>query len=147
MRDTATTTRSIVVEREMPHPPEKIWRALTQGPLIEAWLMKNDFEPVVGHRFNFRATPMAHWNGVVDCEVLVVEPHERLAYSWNASGEEAAGGLKTVVTWTLTPTGGGTLVRMEQSGFLPEDEANYQGARYGWQRFVAGLELVAAALD
>ena len=49
--------RSIVVEREMPHPPEKIWRALTQGPLIEEWLMKNDFQPVVGHRFNFRATP------------------------------------------------------------------------------------------
>ena len=57
------------------------------------------------------------------------------------------GGLKTVVTWTLTPTTGGTLVRMEQSGFRPEDEANYQGAGYGWQRFVAGLERVAAGLD
>jgi uncharacterized protein YndB with AHSA1/START domain len=42
----------------MPHPPEKIWRALTQGPLIEEWLMKNDFQPLVGHRFNLRATPM-----------------------------------------------------------------------------------------
>ncbi len=49
------------------HNPEKIWRALTQGPLIEEWLMKNDFQPVVGHRFNFRATPMAQWNGVTDC--------------------------------------------------------------------------------
>jgi uncharacterized protein YndB with AHSA1/START domain len=109
--------------------------------------MKNDFRPVVGHRFNFRATPMPHWNGVTDCQVLVVEPNRRLSYSWNASGEEAAGGLKTVVTWTLTPTRGGTFVRMEQSGFRPEDEANYQGANYGWQRFVGGLERVAAALD
>jgi uncharacterized protein YndB with AHSA1/START domain len=147
MTNTATETRSVVVEREMPHPPEKLWRALTQPHLMEEWLMKNDFQPVVGHRFNPRATPMPHWNGVTDCQVLVVEPNERLSYSWNASGDEAAGGLKTVVTWTLTPTKGGVLVRMEQSGFRPEDEANYQGASYGWQRFVGGLERVAAGLD
>ena len=147
MSKPAAASRSIVVERVMPHPPEKIWRALTQGALIEAWLMANDFQPVVGQRFNFRATPMAHWNGVVDCQVLVVEPPVRLSYSWNASGDEAAGGLKTVVTWTLTPAPGGTLVRMEQSGFRPEDEANYQGANYGWQRFVGGLERVVAGLD
>ena len=147
MTKPAAVTRSIVIEREMPHPPEKIWRALTQGPLIEEWLMKNDFQPVVGHKFNFRATPMAHWNGVTDCKVLLVEPNERLSYSWNASGEAAAGGPKTVVTWMLTPTQGGVLVRMEQSGFRPEDENNYQGASYGWRRNLAGLERVAAALD
>jgi uncharacterized protein YndB with AHSA1/START domain len=62
-------TRSIVIEREMPHAAEKIWRALTQGPLIEEWLMKNDFQPLVGHSFNFRAAPMPHWNGIVDCQV------------------------------------------------------------------------------
>ena len=147
MADREAAARSVVVEREMPHPPEKIWRALTQGALIEAWLMQNDFQPVVGHRFNFRAAPMPHWNGVVDCQVLAVEPHKRLSYSWNASGDEAAGGLKTVVTWTLTPTTGGTHVRMEQSGFRPEEEANYRGANYGWQRYVGGLERVAAGLD
>jgi uncharacterized protein YndB with AHSA1/START domain len=139
-------SRSLVIEREMPHPPEKVWRALTQGPLLEEWLMRNDFQPIVCHRFSFRATPLPHWNGVVDCEVLVVEPCERLAYRWDASGEEAAGGLRTVVTWTLTPTKGGVLVRMEQSGFRPEDEGNYQGAAYGWQRYLAGLERVAAGL-
>jgi uncharacterized protein YndB with AHSA1/START domain len=90
---------------------------------------------------------MAHWNGVTDCEVLVVEPNVRLSYSWNASGEEAAKGIKTVVTWTLTPTKGGVLVPMEQSGFRPEDEAGFQGASYGWQRFVGGLERVLAGLD
>jgi uncharacterized protein YndB with AHSA1/START domain len=146
MTEPTAATRSVVVEREIPHPPEKIWRALTQGPLIEEWLMKNDFQPVVGHRFNFRAAPMPHWNGVVDCQVLVVEPNERLSYAWNASGDEAAGGLRTLVTWTLTPANGGTHVRMEQSGFRPEDEANYQGAGYGWQRFFAGLERVTAGL-
>src|SRR5437016_10861413 len=140
-------TRSLVVERQMPHPPEKVWRALTEGPLIEAWLMKNDFQPLVGHKFTFRAEPMPHWNGVTDCEVLAVVPQSRLSYSWNASGDEAASGLKTVVTWMLTPTQGGVLVRMEQSGFRPEDDANYQGANYGWQRFIAGLERVVAGLD
>jgi uncharacterized protein YndB with AHSA1/START domain len=72
--------------------PDKVWRALTQGPLIEEWLMKSDFEPVLAHRFTLRATPMPHWNSVTDCEVLVVEPNERLSYTWNASGKEAAGG-------------------------------------------------------
>jgi uncharacterized protein YndB with AHSA1/START domain len=70
-------TRSLIVKREMPHPPEKIWRALTQGPLIpliEEWLMKNDFQPVVGHRFNFRATPTPHWNGVTDAKSSLLNP-------------------------------------------------------------------------
>jgi uncharacterized protein YndB with AHSA1/START domain len=147
MTKLAADKRSIVIEREMPHPAEKIWRALTQGPLIEEWLMKNDFQPMVGHRFNFRATPMPQWNGVTDCQVLVVESHKRLSYSWNASGEEAVEGLKTVVTWTLTPTKNGVLVRMEQSGFRPEDGSFYQGAGYGWERMVGGLERVVAGLD
>jgi len=66
------TTRSLVIEREMPYSPEKIWRALTEGPLIAEWLMTNDFQPVVGHRFTFRATPVQGWNGIIDSEVLLV---------------------------------------------------------------------------
>jgi uncharacterized protein YndB with AHSA1/START domain len=73
-RPASAASRSVVVERVIAQPPEKIWRALTQGPLIEAWLMKNDFQPVVGRKFNLRSEPMPHWNGVVDCEVLVLEP-------------------------------------------------------------------------
>jgi uncharacterized protein YndB with AHSA1/START domain len=147
MTELATATRSIVVERVMPHPPEKIWRALTQAPLIEEWLMKNDFQPVVGHRFNFRATPVAGWNGVADCEALVLEPARRLAWSQNASGEQAADGMKSVVTWTLTPVDGGTHVRMEHSGFRPQDEAGYRVLSGGWPRVVGGLERVVAGLE
>jgi uncharacterized protein YndB with AHSA1/START domain len=60
-----------VIEREMPHPQEKIWRALTEGPLIEQWLMNNDFQPQVGHQFNFRSTPVPGWNGIIDSKVLL----------------------------------------------------------------------------
>jgi uncharacterized protein YndB with AHSA1/START domain len=144
--ETIPALRSIVVERTMSHPPEKVWRALTQSALIETWLMRNDFEPVVGHRFNFRATPMMGWNGVTDCEVLLVEPHAKLAYSWKASGEQAADGLKSVVTWTLTPTDGGTYVRMEHSGFRPEDEGGYRGMGGGWPGILGKLEQVAGEL-
>jgi uncharacterized protein YndB with AHSA1/START domain len=124
-------TRSVIVEREMAHPPGRIWRALTQPHLIAEWLMQSDFAPAVGHRFDFRG----EW-GSVQCEVLEIEPERILAYSW------AAMGLQSVVTWTLTPRGAGTHVRMEQSGFLASQEQAFQGAKYGWQRFFGNLEQV-----
>lgn len=140
MTDSATTC-SLVIERELPHPPEKVWRALTQGPLIAQWLMTNDFQPVVGHRFQFRAAPVQNWNGVIDSEVLLVEPHTRLSYGWTSMG------LETVVTWTLTPTAAGTLLRMEQSGFPSEEGRNYKGAKYGWTNFIGKLEHVVGGLQ
>jgi uncharacterized protein YndB with AHSA1/START domain len=139
MTDTAAT-RSLVIEREMLHPPEKIWRALTEGSLIEQWLMSNDFEPVVGHRFTFRSTPVPGWDGIIHAEVKVVEPPTDLAYSWCTMG------LATVVSWTLTPTEGGTHLRMEQTGFASEQDRNYKGANYGWQGFIGKLERVVEGL-
>jgi uncharacterized protein YndB with AHSA1/START domain len=134
-------SRSLVIEREMPHAPEKIWRALTQGGLIEEWLMKNDFQPVVGHRFSFRSTPVPGWDGVIESEVLMIEPNSRLAYSWGSMG------LQSVVTWTLTPTKAGTHVRMEQTGFRSEQDAAYKGATYGWTKFIGNMERVVGGLD
>ena len=136
MSETPTETLSVVVEREIPYPPEKIWRALTQPHLIQDWLMNNDFRTVVGHHFNFRAD----W-GAVDCQVLAVEPNKTLSYTW------AAYDLKSVVTWTLTPTSAGTHLRMEQSGFRPDQRQAYQGAKGGWPRFFAALEQVLARPD
>ncbi|HEY4340945.1 MAG TPA: SRPBCC domain-containing protein [Steroidobacteraceae bacterium] len=143
---TTTALRSIVVEKILLHPPEKIWRALTDPALIERWLMRNDFAPVVGHRFNFRAKPVMGWNGVTDCEVLEVTPPSRLVYRWNASGEQAAMGLKTTVTWTLVPVEGGTRVRMEHADFRPEDENGYRGMGGGWPGIVDRLGVLAGEL-
>lgn len=143
MTNTATETRTVVVEREMPHPPEKLWRALTQPHLIEEWLMKNDFNPVVGHRFNLHGD----WGGVLDCEVLAVEPHKTLSYTWNFTSDDAAYNLNSVVTFTLTPTDNGTHLRMEQSGFRPDQRQAYGGAKMGWQQFFAKLDEVLARTD
>jgi uncharacterized protein YndB with AHSA1/START domain len=134
--------QSVVVEREIPFPAEKIWRALTQPHLIEEWLMKNDFKPVAGHRFNFRRQPSPDVSVVVDCEILTVEPNKTLSYTWSAFG------LDSVVTFTLTPTATGTQLRMEQSGFmLPEQRQAYAGARASWRQFLAALEDVLGKLD
>jgi uncharacterized protein YndB with AHSA1/START domain len=141
--DRATDLRSVVVEREIAYPPERIWRALTQPHLIEEWLMKNDFAPEIGHRFNLRGD----WGGVLDCEVLAVEPNRSLSYSWNFAHDDVAFNLESVVTFTLTPTGAGTHLRVEQSGFRPDQKQAFGGAKYGWQQFFAKLEQVLDRAD
>ncbi|RUW91418.1 polyketide cyclase [Mesorhizobium sp. M8A.F.Ca.ET.059.01.1.1] len=143
MNDSAQETRTVVVERQISHPPEKLWRALTQPHLIEEWLMKNDFNPVVGHRFNISAD----WGGVLDCEVLAVEPHRTLSYTWNLAHQDPAFDLRSVVTFTLTPTPTGTHLRMEQAGFRPDQRRAYGGAKMGWPQFLEKLEELLARTD
>src|SRR5258708_3913361 len=136
MTEAATETRTVALEREIPYPPEKIWRALMQPHLIEEWLMKNNFVPVVDRKFNLTGD----W-GAVDCQVLKIQPLRTLSYSW------AAHGLESVVTWTLTPTSSGTTLRMERTGFRPDQEQAYRGAKMGWGNFFAKLEQVLARVD
>jgi uncharacterized protein YndB with AHSA1/START domain len=136
MNETSTATRSVIIERDIAHPPEKIWRALTQPHLMEEWLMKSNFEPVAGKDFRFTAD----W-GSVDCKVLEIDPYTTLAYQWDAMG------LESVVTWTLTPTSAGSHLRMEQAGFRQDQEQAYRGAQYGWTNFLGQLDQVLAKLD
>jgi uncharacterized protein YndB with AHSA1/START domain len=109
--------------------------------------MRYNFQPVVGHGFSFRSPPMPQWNGVTDCKLLLVDPHRTLCYSWNSSGAETAAGLTTAVTWALTPTPSGTLVRMQQAEFRVENENFYRGAGHGWPKMVVAPEQVAARAD
>lgn len=136
MNDKTALTRSVVVEREVAFAPERVWRALTQPHLIAEWLMKNDFALAVNQAFKLTGD----W-GSVDCRVLEIQPERSLVYSWVAMG------LDSVVTWTLAPTEKGTHIRMEQSGFRPDQEQAYQGAGFGWQRFFGNLEQMLSRPD
>jgi len=132
-------SRSVIVERDIAAPPEKLWRALTQPHLIAEWLMHNDFGAIVGHRFQLHG----EWGGVLDCEVLTIEPHKSLSYTWDFSHADPAFNLKSVVTFTLTPTATGTHLRMEQTGFRPEQKQAQGGAHHGWAKYLTNLEAVA----
>jgi uncharacterized protein YndB with AHSA1/START domain len=143
MNQPAIEKRSVVVERDFPCAPEKLWRALTQPHLIEEWLMKNDFKPAVGHHFKLRGD----WGGVLDCKVLAIEPHKTLSYTWDHAHEDAAYNLKSVVTFTLTATSTGTHLRMEQAGFRSNQPQAFGGAKFGWQKFLENLDQVVARND
>lgn len=137
---TATETRSVVVEREFAHAPEKLWRALTQPHLMAEWLMKNDFAPQVGHRFQLKG----EWGGTLDCEVLEIEAEKSLSYTWVFKHDDPAYDLDSTVTFTLTPTANGTVLRMEQEGFRPNQKQALGGATAGWnQMFEKLAELLA----
>lgn len=131
MTVTSPETRSVIVERDFAVSPARLWRALTQPHLIQEWLMKSDFRPEPGAKF----TMTGDW-GSVDCEVLTNEAERELSYTWEAYG------LETVVTWTLTPTATGTRLRMEQSGFKPDQNQARGGAKGGWAMFFDNLEKV-----
>ncbi len=145
MADTIEATGSLVYERRMGHAPHKVWRALTRSWLIAEWLLPNDFRAEVGHRFTLRAAPLPGWSGMVHCEVVTVDEPRLLAYRWG-DGTESAGGVRTVVTWTLTAQAdGGTLLRLEQSGFRPQDQVAHRRMGGGWPAILERLERAAGA--
>jgi uncharacterized protein YndB with AHSA1/START domain len=130
-------TKTIVVEYEIKRPPAAVWRALTEPQLLARWLMENDIRAEVGHCFTFRAPPIAGWDGIVQCEVLEVDPPRRLRYSWRGGSDDLQGygtRIDTVVTWTLTATdGAGTLLRLEHAGFTAKDAFAYENLAKGWR--------------
>jgi uncharacterized protein YndB with AHSA1/START domain len=121
-------TEAISFEFDLHHPPEKVWRALTDPALLAEWLLPivaPKFEP--GAAFTLKAPPQPGWDGTVNCRFLEIETHKKLSYSW------VVGDIDTVVTFTLTPTASGTRLFLTQSGFQPEQKRNLAGARYGWK--------------
>lgn len=146
----AKAKQSIIVEYDLPDAPKKVWRALTEPKLLEAWLMSNNIRAEVGHRFQFKAQPVPGWDGTVHCEVLEVLPERRLVYSWRGGAQKLDGyghELDTVVAWELTPTAnGGTRLRLEHSGFDPDSYA-FKMMGQGWRGKIAEriAQVLAAA--
>lgn len=121
--------RDIVIKWYLPHPAEKVWECLTTPELIEQWLMKNNFQPVVGHKFNFhtRPIPKMGFDGIIYCEVLEVDPHKKLVYTWKGGAGPDKINLDTVLTWTLMPREDGTEILLEHRGFK------------GWKNFISSI--------
>jgi len=132
----ADDKRAVRLDFDLAAPPEKVWRALTQSDLLARWLMPNNMVAKTGHKFQFKSPVPAGaaWDGTVNCEVLEATPPKRLRLTW------VGGGIDTVVSWTLTPSAGGTRLHLEQAGFGPDQPWAYDGATYGWQKFI-GQEL------
>ena len=108
-------TSTLVFKAQYPHAPERVWQALTQPKALAAWLMDNNFEPCIGHHFQFKEASLPGLETVIDCEVIALEPPTRLVYTWKASGMP----IPSLVTWMLTPIEGGTQLQLHHSGLTP----------------------------
>ena len=127
-RTARSDTQSIAFEFDLPHAPEKVWRALTEPELLAEWLLPIvDLKLEPGAAFTLQAQPQPGWDGAVKCRFLEIEANRKLSYAW------VVGDIDTVVTFTLTPTSSGTRLSLVQSGFQPHQRQNIAGARYGWQ--------------
>jgi uncharacterized protein YndB with AHSA1/START domain len=134
-------TESISFEFDLPHSPEKVWRALTDPVLLTEWLLpvvELELEP--GAAFAFKTQPQPGWDGIVNCRVLEIEAHRKLSYTWSVPF------LDTVVTFTLAPTASGTRLSLVQSGFKPDQKQNFGGARYGWKMMGGKLASLLARI-
>lgn len=120
-------------------PPQEVWDYLTKPELIEHWLMKTDFKPIVGHKFQFNShsNDDCDYGGITLCEVLEIIPHQKLSYSWKGGKENSETKIDTVVVWTLSEKNGGTELHLQHNGFtLLEDYTSHEN---GWAKFVNGL--------
>jgi uncharacterized protein YndB with AHSA1/START domain len=134
-------TESIAFEFELPHPLQKVWRALTDPVLLAQWLLPVlDLHLEPGAAFRFQAPPQPGWDGTVNCRLLEIDAPKKLAWAW------VVGDIDTVVTFTLTPTPSGTRLSLVQSGFKPHQKQNFAGARYGWKMMGGKLADVLAGI-
>jgi uncharacterized protein YndB with AHSA1/START domain len=121
-------TESLSFEFDLPHSPEKVWRALTEPALLAEWLLPVlDLKLEPGAAFTLKTQPYPGWDGTVNCRFVEIEANRKLTYTWSVPF------LDTVVAFTLTPTASGTRLSLVQSGFKADQKQEFGGARYGWR--------------
>lgn len=128
-------TKTIKHQFSYDHPVETVWEYLTKPELLAQWLMKNDFQPIVGLDFQFRTNPIPSldFDGICYCKVLAVVPFKKLTYSWKCGPGNGEISLDSIVEWTLQPTEKGTDLFLEHSGFAKQENlAFYNGFLHGW---------------
>ncbi|HXB40030.1 MAG TPA: SRPBCC domain-containing protein [Bacteroidia bacterium] len=118
--------------------PNEVWEYLTKPELIEQWLMKNNFQPILGQKFQFTfaAKEGSKYVGVVNCEVLEIKPFSKLSYTWDGSTSDGRI-FNSEVTWTLVSKDNGTELQLSHDGFtVLEDILNHSGGWDScWKRF------------
>ena len=135
-------SESIELEFDLNHPPEKVWRALSDPALLTEWLLPViDLKLEKGASFTLKTQPQPGWDGTVNCRFLEIEPQKKLSYTWIVGDF-----IDTVVTFTLARTKSGTLLSVVQSGFRPDQKQNFGGARYGWKMMGGKLEDLLARI-
>lgn len=118
-----------------PHPPVAVWEYLTNAELMDLWLMKSDFQPVLGHEFTFKSNPVPvfEWDGIIYCKVTEIVPFTNLSYTWNLGPGDGANNLESVVKWELRPTDKGTELILEHGDFaLLKHISIFDAMNAGW---------------
>jgi uncharacterized protein YndB with AHSA1/START domain len=120
-----------------PHPPAAVWEYLTNAELMELWLMKNNFQPIVGHEFQFRVNPIPSldFDGIIYCKVLELVPYKKLSYSWKSGPGDGTINVDSVVRWELQSTDKGTELLLDHSNFaVMENLPLFNSMIDGWLR-------------
>ena len=106
--------------------PQEVWEYLTKPELLEQWLMKTDFQPIVGHKFRFTGSQGSE----IYCEVLEVKPFTILSYSWQKTSAKDNKLFNSKVVWTLVPKENGTELQLVHNGFTSLED--YSAHNNGW---------------
>ncbi|MFI9611451.1 SRPBCC domain-containing protein [Streptomyces sp. NPDC052023] len=131
----------IRVDQFFPHPPAKVWRALTDPGLLAQWQMpgSEEFRLEVGHRYRMTSVPRPNtgFSGVVEVSVLGYDVERMLRVRWADPGP--AGTADWTITWTLEQEGRGTRLFLVHEGFDPDDPAQSMARKImdgGWRSHV-----------
>jgi uncharacterized protein YndB with AHSA1/START domain len=127
--------------------PSEVWEYLTNPELIEQWLMKTDFQPIVGHQFRFVHTPKneSKYDGILHCEVLEVNPFTKLSYSWNGNTKDGNSAFNSTVVWTLIPKENGTELQLQHAGFMLLED--FTSHNLGWNTCLRRFEALLKTSD